>query len=1146
MSKRQSDCTCQYRNYWCQVEVSMISLRKRAHFLGGLVIIGGLLDTAAAQNNSFQASPTQLVFNMPQAGVLPVQSSAQFNLTTTLAGSSVQFSTNTPSWLSVSPTTGTASPTATTITATLSGNAAGLASGSYTGAITVFQSGTGLTTIPSLTMPVTLNVGNQFTVSPSTTVSLSYQSGQTPPAVSLNVSSTVSAIPFTITNIQPSASWLQPSVAPNATTPGTVSVTINPTGLTAGNYSGTFNVSSSVSGVTVNLTVSESPTLSVNPQSLSFAYQTGTSNGALPGKTVTMLTNGGPVGFTVDPSPQSWLSFSANGTIASQTQPAVLTVLVNPNSPAALTAGTYTANITVHPIGAANSAALTIPVTLLVSNSPLLILGNAPNAFNYQIGGSVPADQTISIASSSATAPVDYTVTDKPAWLDVAPGSGTTGLVNSLTLHVNTSVLATLGAGTYQGTVTVKSTLAGNSPLTFPVTLNVNFTPSISTTVGGLTFNYQTTTGQQPGGQYFSVTSTGSPLPVNAPAFTSTTCGGSWLSVTTASTTTPATLFVTVNTTGITAPNTCTGTISIQSGSSTPLTVPVTLNVSANPLLNVTAPDLSFTTPLGSTTVQQKTIQVSSTDPATPLNYTVASDQSWLTANPASGNTGTSANFAMFVNPAIFIQPGTYTGNLTVTNTSANPAGSQPAQKLLVTVTVTSNVTLTLQPGSPLNLTIPLGSQATSQTVALSLSSGTAGFTATASSPQGWLKVSTTGGTPGTQVGGTAPSNIVVIADPTSVGLAQGSYTGMVTITSPGLQNSPVTLTVNLTVSAAQSLSLSPTSVSFALNAGATGNATQTFNVSSTGGAVNFTITKGSTGCDAISVSPASGTTGTTPVPITVTLNQTGLTAGTIACTLTVAGPQGSGIQSQPLIVNVNVGAVLVPQITALVNAASYAPGPVAPGEVVTIYGSNLGPTTLTTYILNPNNTFATTVADTQVMFDNIAAPILYVRNDQASVVVPFEIAGRPTTTITIKRSGQTSATLQMQVSNFVPGLFTINQQGFGQGAIINQNNSVNGQQNPAPKGSVVAIYLTSAGTFTSNVATGSVVTTATPVSGAVTITIGGQTAQVQYSGAAGTAIAGLYQFNAVVPSSIGSGPQPVVVTVGGQPAQSNVTVYVQ
>lgn len=376
-----------------------------------------------------------------------------------------------------------------------------------------------------------------------------------------------------------------------------------------------------------------------------------------------------------------------------------------------------------------------------------------------------------------------------------------------------------------------------------------------------------------------------------------------------------------------------------------------------------------------------------------------------------------------------------------------------------------------------------------------------------------------------------------------------GTYTGTITIVSPGLQNSPLTINVSLTVTSAPTIALSVPNATFNTNVGATANLTQTFNISSTSAPVNFTLTKGATGCDAISVSPASGTTGAAPVPVTITLNPTGLTTGT-ACTLTLAGPAGSGILPQTFIVNVNVGAVLVPQVTAVVNAASSIPGPVAPGEVVTIYGVNIGPATLTNYTLNPNNTFATNVADTQVFFDTFAAPIIYVRNDQLSVVVPFEIAGRPSVNITIRRAGQTSASLSMLVVNFAPGIFTLNQQGNGQGAVLNANGSVNGPGNSTVQGQPVQMYLTGAGLMSLGNQTAGLSGTSPlptlPTNIPVNVSIGGQPAVVQYAGGAPGQIAGLYQINAVVPVGIGTGPQTVALTIGGAPAQGNVTVYVQ
>ena len=178
----------------------------------------------------------------------------------------------------------------------------------------------------------------------------------------------------------------------------------------------------------------------------------------------------------------------------------------------------------------------------------------------------------------------------------------------------------------------------------------------------------------------------------------------------------------------------------------------------------------------------------------------------------------------------------------------------------------------------------------------------------------------------------------------------------------------------------------------------------------------------------------------------------------------------------------------------------------------------------------------------------NIAAPIIYTSVNQTSVVVPFEIAGRPTVNITVRRAGQTSVALNVRVVDFAPGLFTTNQQGTGQGAIINQNGTVNAITNPAAKGSVVAIYLTGAGLISTNPATGSVVGgNPLPVINApVTVTIGGVNARVEYKGAAPQAIAGLYQFNVTVPLDAPSGVQPVSVNVGGVPAQTGVTLAIQ
>jgi uncharacterized protein (TIGR03437 family) len=60
-------------------------------------------------------------------------------------------------------------------------------------------------------------------------------------------------------------------------------------------------------------------------------------------------------------------------------------------------------------------------------------------------------------------------------------------------------------------------------------------------------------------------------------------------------------------------------------------------------------------------------------------------------------------------------------------------------------------------------------------------------------------------------------------------------------------------------------------------------------------------------------------------------------------------------------------------------------------------------------------------------------------------------------------------------------------------------------------------------------------------------VTIGGQPATIRYAGVAPYRVRGVFQVNAVIPEGIGSGPQPVVLTVNqASNAQQQVTVAVQ
>src|SRR5208283_5188374 len=120
------------------------------------------------------------------------------------------------------------------------------------------------------------------------------------------------------------------------------------------------------------------------------------------------------------------------------------------------------------------------------------------------------------------------------------------------------------------------------------------------------------------------------------------------------------------------------------------------------------------------------------------------------------------------------------------------------------------------------------------------------------------------------------------------------------------------------------------------------------------------------------------------------------------------------------------------------------------------------------------------------------------------------------------------SAAFPIAISAVKPGIFTNNSSGSGQGAILNQDFSVNGPDRPAQRGQYVYIYATGEGVTTPPGMDGRVSDTAgTPLPKAVaacSATIGGQTASVSYCGEAPRFTAGFLQMNVLLPKSVAPG----------------------
>jgi uncharacterized protein (TIGR03437 family) len=562
-----------------------------------------------------------------------------------------------------------------------------------------------------------------------------------------------------------------------------------------------------------------------------------------------------------------------------------------------------------------------------------------------------------------------------------------------------------------------------------------------------------------------------------------------------------------------------------------PLTIPVTLTVNGA-TMSVTPTSLAFTQTLGGQIPATKTLTVStsSTDVSFTVTATMQTGAGWLSVTVAANGTN--------------LAPGTYTG--TVTITSLSPFTTNGTVSIPVTFEVKSG-TISATPASLTFTQVQNGTAPAAQKISVAGTPGALAFTAAPSitGSGNWLSVSPTSGT--------TPGDVNVTVN--SGTLAPGTYTGKITITSTGATGSPLDVPVTLTVTAAQTVSVSTSTVNFTYVAGSTNTpAAQNVQVTSTGTGVTFTTTTTvSGGGNWLSVTPTSGTTAAT---LAISVNPTGLAPGNYTGTIAINSPAAATQPAASIAVNLTVQSIPKPVVSAVANAASYVNGPVSPGENIVLFGTGIGPATLTLAALS-NNAFPTTLANTQVFFDNTPAPIIYARADQTSVMVPYGVTGRPTTSIRVVYQGVTSDAVTYNVVGSAPGIYTLNQAGSGQGAILNvtaTTATVNAAANPAAKGSVVAIYMTGEGATSPTGPDGGVA----PINGtglfkpvlSVTATVGGVPATVLYYGSAPGIIYGVMQVNVQIPDTVAAGSNvPIVITVGGNTTQtgtSQVTLAVQ
>jgi uncharacterized protein (TIGR03437 family) len=231
-----------------------------------------------------------------------------------------------------------------------------------------------------------------------------------------------------------------------------------------------------------------------------------------------------------------------------------------------------------------------------------------------------------------------------------------------------------------------------------------------------------------------------------------------------------------------------------------------------------------------------------------------------------------------------------------------------------------------------------------------------------------------------------------------------------------------------------------------------------------------------------------------------------------------------------------------------VVNGATAAPGPVAPGGIIVVYGARLGPSTLTTLALDAQGRVSSTLANTRVFFDGVASPLIYTSSGQLSAIVPYSVSGKSTTQMVAELNGIKSEAITLPVASSSPGFFSVDFSGKNQVAALNEDGSVNSASNAAEPGKLIVLYGTGAGTFKSNPVDGAVIGLPLPeFLSPLTLQIGGIDAELLYAGPAPGLVSGVFQINARIPMGVESGDKvPIRVRSGNIESPVGTTIAVK
>jgi uncharacterized protein (TIGR03437 family) len=235
-----------------------------------------------------------------------------------------------------------------------------------------------------------------------------------------------------------------------------------------------------------------------------------------------------------------------------------------------------------------------------------------------------------------------------------------------------------------------------------------------------------------------------------------------------------------------------------------------------------------------------------------------------------------------------------------------------------------------------------------------------------------------------------------------------------------------------------------------------------------------------------------------------------------------------------------------------VLNAATQVgSGGVAPGELVTLTGFGIGPDIGVAYQADAQGNVPTELAGVQVLFDGAPVPILYAQSQQINAIAPAGLTVNGTTHVMVTYNNQQFGPVVAKTVFGSPGIFRLQIGQSAQAVAMNDDGTLNGPMNPAPRGSVVAMWGTGYGQTDPTCAIGGLnLPYAAPLSAGTSVLMtslnGAAPASVQYAGSAPSLVCGVEQINFQVPMDAAPGAFPFMLSVQLATGSSTASYYPQ